>query len=73
MNLYPYFPHLLSDLDKTRYMRCVNNSGENSWVSWKLAQGRPYIFYVSNEIKFPAHTIKLYIFRRVRKIAKSDH
>jgi hypothetical protein len=40
-NLYPYFPHLLSDSDDNRYKRSAHNNIEHLWVSGKSAKGRP--------------------------------
>jgi hypothetical protein len=66
VNFYPHFPHLLSSLVEIRHKTSAHNAVKHSWVSWKLAQGRPCIFACINKIAFTRVPWNLMTFLRYK-------
>jgi hypothetical protein len=65
MNLFLCFPHVFFNLCEICYKRSAHNAVENCLVSWKLAQGKPYILMGMNEIEFVC-TVKPYDILKIK-------
>ena len=74
MSFYLYFEHPFSDLCEIRYESSAYAAIQHLWVSWKSAQGRPYIYYGHKWNHIYTGTVKPYEILEVESaLVKSVH